>query len=111
VVVPVVPPPHLLLKTQPPARIPANVGFTVVAELVNSSGNVITSFNGPVTISLAGGPPGNNHLSGTLTVKAVKGVATFPLKLDKVGDGYRLKISVGTLSTLTEPFDVVAKPF
>jgi hypothetical protein len=99
---------ELLVTTQPPASIVANREFGVIAELVDSSGNVITSFNGPVTISLAANP-GNDHLSGTLTVKAVKGVATFaPLELHRIGNGYKLKVSAtGAVSALTEPFRVV----
>jgi hypothetical protein len=99
---------ELLVTTQPPASIVANREFGVIAELVDSSGNVITRFNGPVTISLAVNP-GKDHLSGTLTVKAVKGVATFaPLVLHRIGNGYKLKVSAaGAVSALTEPFRVV----
>jgi hypothetical protein len=101
----VVPNVQLLVTAPPPASVRANVPFTVAVELVDSPGGVITSFNGPVTISLAANP-GKDHLSGTLTVKAVKGVATFRLELHHIAKGYRLKVSAGTVSAFTEPFDV-----
>ena len=110
------PPSNRQSKTSPTLRLGGRVvsllelikEFGVIAELVDSSGNVITRFNGPVTISLAVNP-GKDHLSGTLTVKAVKGVATFaPLVLHRIGNGYKLKVSAaGAVSALTEPFRVV----
>jgi hypothetical protein len=54
----------------------AGVPFPVVVAAVSNSGVVDTSFNGYVTIALAGDLPGE-ALQGTLTVAAVNGVATF----------------------------------
>src|SRR5439155_329516 len=58
----------------------------------------------------------NNPVGGTLTgnapVNAVNGVATFPnLKIDKVGTGYTLKTTSGTLTPATSnAFDITATP-
>jgi len=58
------------------AGINAGVPFPVIVAAVSSSGVVDTSFNGYVTIALVGDLPGE-ALGGTITVAAVKGVATF----------------------------------
>jgi hypothetical protein len=50
--------------------------FAVEVEFRDESGDVDTSFNGPVTLSLASRPSGGS-LSGDLTVNAVDGVARF----------------------------------
>lgn len=48
-----------------------------VFEALDASGARDTTFNGPVTISLAGGSGATGQLVGTLTVNAVNGLATF----------------------------------
>src|SRR5207248_2155595 len=46
--------------------------------------------------------PGGGSLSGTTTVAAVNGVATFSnLSIDKAGAGYTLAASIGTLAGAT----------
>jgi len=68
---------------------------------VDSHGNVATSFNGLVTLTLAANP-GGSSLGGTLTVQAVNGVATFAgLTLNKAGAGYRFQASCGSLTAAT----------
>lgn len=68
----------------------------VKVSVLNASGAVLTSYNGPVTISLRpdDGTLGAT-LGGTLTVNAVNGVATFTdLTIDKPGVGYVLTASL-----------------
>src|SRR5207249_239489 len=56
----------------------------------DAQGNVATDFTGTVTVAL-GVNPGSATLSGTISVAAVSGVATFSsLSIDKVGTGYTL---------------------
>src|SRR5207249_4470210 len=56
----------------------------------DAQGNVATDFTGTVTVAL-GINPGGATLSGTTSVAAVSGVATFSsLSIDKVGTGYTL---------------------
>jgi hypothetical protein len=74
-------------------------------------GNTATSFNGSMTMSIGRNPSGGT-LSGTRTVTAVNGVATFSdLKIDRAGDGYSLKVG-GTAVTGAESaqFNVKQKP-
>jgi len=82
----------------------------VVVDVENSKGNLLTSFNGPVTLSYAvnniGAPlPANN------VVDAVKGVATFSdLTFGAVGFGFKLQASVaGATSVPSQPFDIVTQ--
>ena len=64
---------------------------SVTVTAYDSFGNIKTSFTGTVTISFAANP-NSGTLSGTLSVAAVAGVATFSnLKIDKVGGGYKLQ--------------------
>ncbi len=64
----------------------------------DSNGNLVTASNAGVTLSI-GTNPGGGTLSGTVTVTAVNGIATFNnIKIDKVGNGYTLIATSGTLS-------------
>ena len=70
---------------------------SVVVAVQDSFGNTKTSYTGTVTIALSANPSGGT-LSGTLSVAAVAGVATFSnLKLNKVGGGYSLKATATDL--------------
>ena len=60
-----------------------------------------TSYNGPVTLSLASNP-GKGTLQGNLTATAKAGVATFTgLSLGTADAGYVLKANIGNVSTTT----------
>jgi Big-like domain-containing protein len=69
----------------------------------------VTNATNPVTIGLAGNP-GGATLSGTTTVAAVSGIATFNnLSLDRTGTGYTLiAASNGLISITSTPFNVSA---
>src|SRR5262249_19231676 len=67
---------NLVVTTQPPASVTAGNSFGLSVQARDSSGNLITSFNGTVTLALASNP-GGATLGGTLTVTASGGVATF----------------------------------
>jgi hypothetical protein len=93
---------RLSFTTQPADwKIATAISPSVVVTAQNVLGQTMTSYTGTVTISLASNPSGGT-LSGTLSVAAVAGVATFSnLKLDKVGGGYKLKASSGLLRSAT----------
>jgi hypothetical protein len=60
----------------------------------------VSSYNGPVTIAIGhnGGTVLPGTLSGTLTVNAVNGVATFSnLSIDQVGNGYTLVVTAANV--------------
>jgi Big-like domain-containing protein len=69
----------------------------------------VSNATNQVNIALAGNP-GNATLSGTTTVSAVNGIATFSnLSLDRVGNGYTLIATSSGLTSITStPFDVTA---
>src|SRR5204863_136868 len=67
----------------------------------DAQGNVATDFTGTVTVAL-GVNPGGATLSGTTSVGAASGVATFStLSIDKVGTGYTLTGAATGLSGAT----------
>src|SRR5207249_4518130 len=67
----------------------------------DAQGNVATDFTGTVTVAL-GVNPGSATLSGTTSLTAVSGVATFcTLSVDKVGTGYTLAATAPGLSGAT----------
>ena len=64
-------------------------------------GNVVSSFNGTLTVALGNNPTGAT-LGGTLTATINSGAATFSgLTLDKVGTGYTLRATGGGLTAAT----------
>src|SRR2546429_1915404 len=74
----------------------------------DAHGNKVARFTGNVTVALVNNP-GGATLSGTTTVAAVDGDATFyDLSLDKTGTGYTLTASVsgGALVATSAAFDV-----
>ena len=89
----------------------AAISPAVQVSVEDANGNVVTSDNSSVTIAI-GANPGNGTLSGTLTVAAVNGVATFNgLSINKAGTGYTLTATDGSLTAATSnAFDVTAYP-
>jgi uncharacterized repeat protein (TIGR01451 family) len=98
---------------QPPSETPvgAPIAPAVVVAAVDGAGRTDTSFAGNVTIAIGTNPAGGT-LSGTTTVAAVDGVATFgDLVIDRIGGGYTLAATAGGLSGATsDPFDVTPRP-
>ena len=76
----------------------------------DSLGNVDTSYAGNVTVAI-GTNPGGATLSGTKTVGALHGVASFgDLRLDKTGTGYTLTASAVSVTggAASSPFNITA---
>src|SRR2546429_7714200 len=70
----------------------AGAAITPAVEITaqDGSGNTATGFTGNITVAI-GTNPSSGTLSGTKTVAAVAGVATFAeLSIDKAGAGYTL---------------------
>ena len=75
---------------------------------MDAASNIVTTFNGNVTMALGTNPPGGT-LSGTATVAAALGVATFSnLSIDKAGTGYKLTATGGTGSGQSNAFNITA---
>jgi hypothetical protein len=90
-----------VVTIQPPASATAGSPFSLTATAEDGLGNVDTTYGGSVSLALATNP-GGATLSGTTTLTASAGVATFTgLSLNKVAGGYTLAASGGNLSTAT----------
>ena len=100
----------LAFTSQPASRAADAVILPAVqVEVLDAVGNrVATAVNG-ITIAIESNPTGG-VLSGTRTVSAVNGVATFgDLRIDQPGVGYTLVASAYTLAPVTSiAFDIVA---
>ena len=71
----------------------------VIVQVKDGSGNIVATSTMAVTLSITPGTGTNGAiLSGTTTVNAVSGVATFGnLKIDRAGTGYTLTAIGGTV--------------
>src|SRR5207249_3670908 len=84
-------------------------GITPAVEITarDGSGNTATGFTGKIRGAI-GTNPSSGTLSGTKTVAAVAGVATFSgLSIDKAGTGYTLT-ATGVGSTTSSAFNITA---
>ena len=101
--------PTKLVFTQQPNASYASAGtITVKVSVENALNAVMTSDTSAITLALQGGTAGAT-LSGTKTVNAVAGVATFTLSLDKAGTGYSLHASDGNLTVAdSSAFNITA---
>ena len=88
---------HLGFTVQPSRTLPLTaIQPAIQVTAMDAGGAPLTSFNGPVTISIGhnGGLVIPGKLSGTTTVTAENGVATFSnLSIDQLGNGYTLVVS------------------
>jgi hypothetical protein len=94
---------------QQPSNTVAGASITpaVTVAIQDANGNTVTTATDGVTISI-GTNPGSGTLTGTATVAAVNGVATFSdLSINKAGTGYTLSASASGLTGATSgTFDV-----
>jgi VCBS repeat-containing protein len=100
-----------LVFSQVPVNTSAGSPITpaVKVAIQDGAGNTVTSATDAITIAIGNNPAGGT-LSGTTTVAAVSGVATFAgLSIDKSGNGYTLAASATSgLTGVTSPsFDIV----
>ena len=106
-----IPPSQLAILTQPAADTSGSpVAPAVRVAAQDALGNLLASYTGTISAALASGPLGGT-LSGTTSVAAVAGVATFAnLVTDKAGTGYTLRFNAGALTTTSSPFATVPGP-
>src|SRR5262249_15928781 len=93
---------HLSFSQQPTSTV-AGVAISpaVTVQVLDQFNNLVITDTSNVTVAI-GTNAGGGTLSGTLTVAAVGGVATFSnLSIDKVGTGYKLAASDGSLGGAT----------
>ena len=104
---------RLAFTVQPTTTLPfLTIKPAVQVTAVDDQGNPLTGFTGAVTIAIGhnGGMLLPGTLSGTRTVVAVNGVATFSdLSIDQIGNGYTLVVSApGLAGAESAPFNIGA---
>ncbi len=104
------PPPatQLVFTVQPSnAERGQNIKPDIKVAARDASGNLVSSFNGAITIAIAANP-GGGTLSGGTTKNASNGVATFNnLRINEEGSGYTLRATSGNLTAATSvPFNI-----
>ena len=93
---------QLVVTTPPPSEVTAGQSFTLVITAEDGFGNVDSSFEGDVTITLPDDP------SFTSTVQAKDGIATFTgLTLGRTSSGGSIQATGGGLSPASAPPIVV----
>src|SRR5437667_260488 len=101
---------HLAFSQQPStAAAGAAIAPAVQVTALDAAGNTVTGFTGNVTLAI-GANPGAGVLSGTTTVAAINGIATFgTLSINKSGTGYTLAATAAGLTGETSaPFAITA---
>lgn len=91
-----------------PSTVTAGQPLTPAVQVAiqDGAGNTIAGASDPITISLGLDPVGGSALTGTLTVAAVNGVATFPdLRVSQAGAGFTLAARSGGISAA--PADMI----
>jgi len=98
---------RLSFVTQPTSTT-AGTPMRVQVSAVDSSGAVVSVFNGRVTLALATNP-GGDALRGTVTVTAVQGTATFTdVRIDRADSGYTISAATSGLTGVTSGSFVVS---
>ena len=88
-------PTQLSFKSIPTGCYTPGQSFSVNVSATNGSGDIDNTYTGPITLSVGNGP---GNLSGTVTVNAISGTATFSnMSLDAAGT-YTLSATDGSLS-------------
>ena len=94
---------QLAFTVQPSTAVAgASIAPPVQVEIRDALGNLVTGSTASVTVTIGNNPPGTGVLSGTTTLNAVAGVATFPnLSINRDGVGYTLTAASGVLTGAT----------
>jgi alpha-tubulin suppressor-like RCC1 family protein len=100
-------PAKLAFTIQPALSTTAGAPITVAVAVQDERGRTITTATDNITVAVVSPIPGAS-LTGTTTVAAVNGVATFTnLRVDKASGGYKLTATAANLSDATSTiFDI-----
>ncbi len=105
---------NLFIIQQPPSPVQAGAPFSFEVGADDTFGNPTTIFpaNATMTVAIGSNPGGSNPSGVAETVPVFNGMADFTgLTLNKVGTGYTLKVSSGSLTPVTtNPIDVTNAP-
>ena len=103
---------RLVFSVQPSATVSGGTMTPAVQVTVqDAAGQTVPSFSGTVTLEITDGTGNEDaELSGTTTVTAVAGVATFAtLSIDRAADGYTLTATAkGVAAATSAPFAVTS---
>ena len=101
----------LAFTSNPPPILVLNGTFSVEVTARDAQGAIATAFSAPISLTLEG-PVVAGGLSGTTTVNAVNGVATFSdLRVTGLCTGCTLKAAASRLAGATSAtFNVVSGP-
>ena len=96
------PPTQLAISVEPTNTTSTEIiSSAIKVQVHDAQGNLVPTATDNITLAINNNP-GSGTLSGTLTVAAVGGEATFSdISIDKVGTGYTLDATAGGLSTAT----------
>jgi hypothetical protein len=100
---------NLVFSVQPNnATAGATIAPAIQVQAMDAAGNLVTPFNGNVTMTIGTNPAGGT-LSGTATIAAAAGVAIFnSLSIDKAGTGYKLTATAAAGSGQSSAFNITA---
>ncbi len=100
-------PARLTVLTQPGASTAGQaIAPAVRVAAQDAQGNTLASFTGAATAAIGTNPAGGT-LSGTTSVVAAQGIATFSaLALDRAASGYTLLLSAGGINVTTAAFTI-----
>ena len=97
---------QLIIRAQPPNLLEPTQAFAIQLSLVDVDGVPVFGANNAISLGIDNNPDGGT-LSGTTTVNAVNGEASFNgLSIDKIGFGYTLQASSGALSVVSTSFTI-----
>uniref|UniRef100_UPI003593F311 MBG domain-containing protein n=1 Tax=Aquiflexum sp. TaxID=1872584 RepID=UPI003593F311 len=101
---------QLAFLAQPQNAVIGSSTGVITVEILDANGNRVTNNTTSVNLSIANNA-GSGTLSGTATVNADTGLATFSgLSINKVGEGYTLSAtSTGLTSAISSVFDITMK--
>jgi hypothetical protein len=108
----VVPPTAVAFLVQPTTTVQNGaIAPAVQVRVVDGNNNTVTTSTQRITLAI-GSNPGNGVLSGTISLNAVNGIATFPgINIDAPGTGYTLTaLATGLTSATSTPFDILPVP-
>lgn len=103
-------PTHLVFTTQPASTTAGVTMANVVVTVRDGAGNTDTAYTGNVTVALYSATAAG-VLSGTLTVAAVAGVATFSTLSISLSGVYTLIASAAEIATCYPPASIVSSTF
>jgi len=106
--------PTQLIITQEPTNTynGSNITPAITVEIRDAANNLVASATDTLNVAISTDPSGSATLSGTSSVAAIGGVATFSnLKIDKLGTGFVLTFSSGSLtSAVSSTFNITQAP-